>query len=348
LNTSEIPLVLILVFGGLLVSFLGARAIRMVLIGSIPSLEKSSSRLKRFISLAQIILFLMILGFFIPLLEVQPFMDTLFRQVVRVSLVLVTGFLAVWGILLFEEVLLKHYSLDKKDNLKARKVHTQFQLFKKIVFLIIGLVTFMVLIMSFESFRKIGTALIASAGVASLIIGLAAQKTLAAILSGLQLAITQPVRIDDVVVVEGEWGRIEEIALTYVVVRTWDLRRLILPTTYFLEKPFQNWTRVSSELLGTIFLYTDYRVSVDRIREEVYQVLSEDPRWNGKAWGVQVTDNRDGQLEMRILLSASDAADAWDLRCSLREKMLSFISDQYPEVLPVTRIILESGNSGQG
>jgi len=149
--------------------------------------------------------------------------------------------------------MLKGFSMEHEDNLRSRKVHTQVSMLRKIVFLLVLLVSFFILLMSFEAFRRIGTALLASAGIAGLVIGVAAQKTLAAVLSGIQLAITQPVRIDDVVIVENEWGRIEELTITYIVIRTWDLRRLIVPTTYFLEKPFQNWTRVSADLMGEYY-----------------------------------------------------------------------------------------------
>jgi len=335
--------ILILFFGALIVSVLVSRTVKIILLKSFPLIEKGSPWFKKCIALGQFIVFLVILVFFAPLMELPPYLDTFFRQVVKILMALSMGILAAWSILVLQEVLVRKYSVQEKDNLKARKIHTQFQLFKKIIFLIIGIVTFLGVMMSFEAFRRIGATLIASAGVAGIIIGFAAQKTLAAILSGLQLAITQPVRIDDVVIVEGEWGKIEELTLTYVVVRTWDLRRLIVPSTYFLEKPFQNWTRVSAELLGTVFIYTDYSLSVDLIREEIRRILKEDPRWDGKAWGVQVTDSSRGQMELRILVSASNAGEAWDLRCAVRERILSFIREKYPEALPRTRIQVEPG-----
>ncbi|MBN1332791.1 MAG: mechanosensitive ion channel [Synergistales bacterium] len=337
-------LILILFFGGLIVSFIISRTLKIIILKSFPLIEKGSPWLKKCVFLGQFIVFLLIFVSFAPLMEFPVYLDSFFRQVLKILMALSMGLLAACSILVFQEVLVRKYSVQEKDNLKARKIHTQFQLFKKIIFLIIGIITFIAVMMSFEAFRRIGTALIASAGVAGLVIGLAAQKTLAAVLSGLQLAITQPVRIDDVVIVEGEWGKIEELTLTYVVVRTWDLRRLIVPTTYFLEKPFQNWTRVSSDLLGTVFIYTDYNISVDLIREEIKGILIEDPRWDGKVSGVQVTDSSKGQMELRILISASNAGDAWDLRCAVRERVLSFIRQKYPEALPRTRVQVEPGH----
>lgn len=344
LETAWVVPFLILFFGGMVVSFLVSRTVKIILLKSFSLIEKGSPWFKKCIVLGQFILFLMILVFFAPLMELPTYLETFFRQMVKFLMALSMGILGAWSILVLQEVLVRKYSLQEKDNLKARKIHTQFQLFKKIAFLIIGIVTLLAVMMSFDAFRRIGTTLIASAGVAGIIVGFAAQKTLAAVLSGLQLAITQPVRIDDVVIVEGEWGKIEELTLTYVVVRTWDLRRLIVPTTYFLEKPFQNWTRVSAELLGTVFIYTDYHISVDLVREEIRGILQEDPRWDGKVWGVQVTDSSKGQMELRILVSASNAGDAWDLRCEVRERILSFIREKYPEALPRTRVQVERGH----
>ena len=184
--------------------------------------------------------------------------------------------------------------------------------------------------------------LLASAGVVGVILGIAAQKTLANVIAGIQLAITQPIRIDDVVIVEGEWGRIEEITLTYVVVRVWDKRRLIVPVNYFLERPFQNWTRVSADLLATVYIYADYHLPVDPVRKALYEILKESNNWDGKVWGLQVTDLTDKTMELRALMSASDSSKAWDLRCEVREKLINFIQKQFPHCLPEIRAELEN------
>ncbi|HPI98591.1 MAG TPA: mechanosensitive ion channel, partial [Synergistales bacterium] len=217
LETAWVVPFLILFFGGMVVSFLVSRTVKIILLKSFSLIEKGSPWFKKCIVLGQFILFLMILVFFAPLMELPTYLETFFRQMVKFLMALSMGILGAWSILVLQEVLVRKYSLQEKDNLKARKIHTQFQLFKKIAFLIIGIVTLLAVMMSFDAFRRIGTTLIASAGVAGIIVGFAAQKTLAAVLSGLQLAITQPVRIDDVVIVEGEWGKIEELTLTYVV-----------------------------------------------------------------------------------------------------------------------------------
>jgi small-conductance mechanosensitive channel len=172
---------------------------------------------------------------------------------------------------------------------------------------------------------------------ASVIIGLAAQKIFGNFLAGIQIAFTHPINLDDVVIVENEWGRIEEITLTYVVVRIWDLRRLILPISYFIEKPFQNWTRISADILGTVFIYTDYTISIEAVREELQRILKSSDKWDGKVCGLQVTNTTEHTMELRALMSAADASAAWDLRCEVREKILEFVQKNYPEALPKTR-----------
>ncbi|RYZ24858.1 MAG: mechanosensitive ion channel, partial [Chitinophagaceae bacterium] len=176
-------------------------------------------------------------------------------------------------------------------------------------------------------------------GIGGIIIGFAAQKSLGNLLAGFQIAFTQPIRIDDVLIVEGEWGKVEEITLTYVVVNIWDQRRLILPITYFIEKPFQNWTRVSAELLGTVFLYLDYTIPIEPLRQEMTRLLSSNPLWDKRVNVVQVTDStKDSSIEVRFLMSASNSSRAFDLRCNIREAMIAFIQTNYPESLPKKRL----------
>jgi small-conductance mechanosensitive channel len=195
--------------------------------------------------------------------------------------------------------------------------------------------------MSFATVRRIGAGLLTSAGIASVIVGFAAQRSLSNLLAGFQIAFTQPIRIDDVLVVEGEWGRVEEITFTNVILKIWDERRLVLPLGYFIEKPFQNWTRSSSQLLGTVFLYVDYTIPVEAIRTELARIVAGTPRWDGRVATVQVTDVKEHTLELRALVSAADASTAFDLRCEVREKLVTFIQANYPECLPKTRAIVE-------
>ena len=238
--------------------------------------------------------------------------------------------------------LLKRYDIDRSDNLKDRKVHTQYNILEKILVFIIIVIAAAVALMLFDGVRNIGISLFASAGVAGLIIGLSAQKVLGSILAGLQIAITQPIRFDDVVIVENEWGWIEEINLTYVVVRIWDKRRLIVPSVYFLDRPFQNWTRTSADILGTVFIYTDYNVPFEALRKELTRLLEASPHWDKKVNVLQVTDARENTLEIRALMSAATSPAAWDLRVYVREKLVEFIQREYPESLPRTRIAIQN------
>lgn len=236
-----------------------------------------------------------------------------------------------------EYVILKRYNINIKDNLKARKIYTQTQTIRKILSVVIVIFGAALILMGFDSVRTIGTSILASAGLASLIIGLAAQKIFGNFLAGIQIAFTQPIRIDDVVVVENEWGTIEDITLTYVVVRIWDLRRLVLPISYFIETPFQNWTKTSADLLGTVFIYTDYTVPVTEVRNELNRILKSSEKWDGKVCVLQITDTNERVMELRALMSAADSSIAWDLRCEVREKLLKFIQEKYPDALPKTR-----------
>ncbi len=236
-----------------------------------------------------------------------------------------------------EDAILSRYDIDGKDNLRARKIYTQTQTLRKVLAVVIIIVAVALVLMGFDTFREVGTGILASAGLASLVIGFAAQKIFGNFLAGIQIAFTQPIRVDDVVIVENEWGKIEEITLTYVVVRIWDLRRLVWPISYFIEKPFQNWTRVSADLLGTVFIYTDYTIPVNEVREELNRILKSSDKWDGKVAGLQVTDAKERTMELRALMSAADSSAAWDLRCEVREKLIEFVQKNYPEALPKTR-----------
>ena len=236
--------------------------------------------------------------------------------------------------------ILKRYDITVEDNLHSRKLHTQINIFEKVVIFIIVLITVASILLSFDGIRQIGIGIFASAGVAGIIIGLSAQKVVGALLAGIQIAITQPFRIDDAVLVENEWGWIEEINLTYVVVRIWDKRRLVLPSTYFLEKPFQNWTRTNADIIGTVFLYTDYTIDFEELRTELTRLLNLSPLWDKNVNVLQVTDSKETTIEIRILVSAKNSPTSWDLRVYIREKMISFIQAQYPDSLPKTRITL--------
>lgn len=250
-----------------------------------------------------------------------------------------TWFLIVF-LKVFKERLLKKYDFNTDNNLKARKVYTQFTILENIVIFILIILAIGISLMSFESIREVGLSLLTSAGIAGIIVGLAAQKAIGTLLAGIQIAITQPIRLQDAVIVEGEWGWIEEITLTYVVVKVWDKRRLVVPSTYFIENTFQNWTRKSADIMGTVFLYTDYNVSFDAIRAELTRLLEGSPLWDKQVNVLQVTDATEKSVQIRILVSAKDSPTAWDLRVYIREKLIDFIHQNYPQSLPRTRVEL--------
>ncbi len=222
---------------------------------------------------------------------------------------------------------------------RVRGLQTQITVLRHVLEVAVVVVAGSLALMQFQVVRSVGVSLLASAGVAGLVIGLAAQKSIATLLAGIQLSITQPIRIGDTVIVENEWGWIEEITLTYVVVKVWDLRRLVIPMTYFLERPFQNWSKVAPEILGTAEIRTDYTADVDAFRAELKRILENEGKdlWNGKVQAVQVTDSTDRIKLLRVLISAADSGKAFDLRCLIREKLFAFMTNQHPDWLPVTR-----------
>lgn len=256
------------------------------------------------------------------------------------TVLIICGF--TWCLLVLMQILkklfIKQYDISQEDNLKARKVLTQINILVKVANFVIILLGIGLILISFESVRKVGVGFFASAGLAGIIIGFSAQKAIGTLIAGIQIAITQPFRLEDAVVVEGEWGWIEEINLNYIVVRIWDLRRLVLPTTYFLETPFQNWTRTSASLLGSVYLYTDYTISFDALRKELDRMLETTSLWDNKVKVLQVSDAKEHTVEIRILVSAKNSPTAWDLRVFVREKMIEFIQKNYPECLPKTRV----------
>ena len=264
-------------------------------------------------------------------------------HLLKLLIIFFISWVIIRSIKLGRDIVLLRYDISEKDNLKARRVYTQFKIIERILVFIVILIALAVALMTFEQIRRIGVSLFASAGVAGIILGFAAQKLIGNVLAGFQIALAQPIRIEDVVIVEKEWGWIEEITLTYVVVRIWDKRRLILPTTYFIEKPFQNWTRVSADILGTVFIYTDYTVPIDKLREELSKVLQSDKNWDGKVNVLQVTDSTERTMEIRALMSAADSPSAWDLRVNVREKLIDFLQKNYPESLPKSRIDIAKG-----
>jgi len=287
-------------------------------------------------------------AYIIPLLAVLavfPNLQLPEAWVVRVERI--TGILTIaataWGfvalIMLGADYAKGTQNRDVEDNLRFRQIETRVDILSRVAVTLVIIIATATALMTIPAVRAIGATLLASAGLAGLAVGLAMRPLLENLVAGIQIALTQPIRIDDVVIVESQFGRIEEITATYVVVALWDRRRMILPLTYFIDKPFENWTRRSADLMGSVLLYTDYSLLVDELRAEVDRILPQCSQWDGNVKAVQVTDTNAQAMEIRILMSARNAAALFDLRCIVREKLIAFMQERYPDALPSTRIV---------
>jgi small-conductance mechanosensitive channel len=268
-------------------------------------------------------------------------------RLLGVVFVVLLGWIALIAVDLATTFYLLRFRLDTSDNLLARKHVTQVRILKRVASTVVVLFTVAAALMTFESVRQYGVSLFASAGAAGLILGLAAKPLFSNLIAGVQLAVTQPIRIDDAVIVENEWGVIEEITSTYVVVRVWDLRRLIVPLTYFIEKPFQNWTRDSSEIIGVVTIHADYAVPVEAVRQKLVEIVKASRLWDGRTVVLQVTDATARTIELRALVSAASAGAAFDLRCEVREKLIAFLRDEHPDALPRERAVIAIRRTGR-
>ncbi len=257
-----------------------------------------------------------------------------------VALDLVVGLTVVRALYVVSDQLLTHYRTDTADNLRARGVATQVQVARRIAVAAVSIVAISVALLSFGPVRAAGAGLLASAGLVGIAAGLAARPILTNMLAGIQIALSQPIRVDDVVVVDGEWGRIEQIALTYVVVKVWDLRRLVLPISYFIENPFENWTRTGSAILGWAHLELDYRAPVEDLRKRFLEVLGNSPDWDHQTAVLQVTGAGTETIQVRCLMSATDSSRSWNLQCEVREKLIAYLREEHPESLPQLRVQL--------
>jgi small-conductance mechanosensitive channel len=258
-------------------------------------------------------------------------------KAVSIAIALINAVLVIQMIRAVEDMAVVGTESRIADTYKMRGLQTRLRVLRQLLTFIVAMIALGAILMNIDAVRQIGTGLLASAGVAGVIVGLAAQKSLTTIIAGLQIALTNPMKIGDVVIVESNYGTIEEITLTDVVVKIWDLRRLILPITYFLEKPFEDWTRGSSELLGTVFLYVDYAIPIEAIRAEAQKIIAASPLWDKRAYAVHVTDWKSSSVEVRILVSADTAPQLFELRCLVREKILTYIQEQNPQSFPQVR-----------
>lgn len=287
--------------------------------------------------------------FILPILDLDPRYADVVAKGSSILIILAVATVSFETVNVSQKVLLAEADLLQADNLRARKIYTQVKLLGKAVHVAIALCTVATILMLFQQVRHVGTSLLASAGIAGIIAGIAAQQTLANLFAGFQIALAQPIRQDDVVVVEGEWGRIEEITLTYVVVHIWDDRRLILPLSYFIQKPFQNWTRMSADLLGSVFVWVDYSFPVEEGRKALKAIVENNPLWDKRFWNLQVADASEKTMQLRVLATSSDSSKSWDLRCKIREDFIAYIKDHHPQCLPRLRTELDRRNgNGRG
>jgi small-conductance mechanosensitive channel len=288
----------------------------------------------------RIAVMILALGLAVTVSPLDPAPSEFIRQTLVFLFIITIGWMLIGASDMWAVVYLRQFNMASEDNLIARKHVTQARILQRVAALLIAIVTLGLALLTIPAVRQWGMSLLASAGVVGIIAGFALQPLLTNLIAGVQIATGQPVRLDDAIIVEGEWGTVEEITSTYVVVKLWDWRRMILPLTYFIQKPFQNWTRETTRLIGSAFLYVDYEAPIDRLRLELERICRESPHWDGDVLSLQVTDITDRVAQVRCLASAENGAAAFDLRCQIREKMLAFMRDQCPEALPRDRVDL--------
>lgn len=287
---------------------------------------------------------LLALGAGLKSIEFGPRVEDMWSIGARMVFALLVGWLILRAMSAGKAMLEDRADISVEDNLKARRQRTRISILYRICQCIVGFFVIAMMLIAIPGVRTIGVSLMASAGLAALAVGAAAQPALKNLIAGIQMAFSEPIRLDDVVIIEGEWGRIEEIKLTYVIVRIWDDRRMVVPVSYFLEKPFQNWTTKTSDLLGTVFFHVDPAADIARIRAKFVAAVQANSRWDGRVAIMQVTEHRHEALELRGLLSARNAGIAFDLRCEVREAVMDFLRTEMPEALVRTRQRLEAGN----
>ncbi|MDX5401904.1 MAG: mechanosensitive ion channel family protein [Rhodobacterales bacterium] len=291
-------------------------------------------RAKRPMRLAFILLALIVV---LPRVSLPWNWDRFLQHLAMILLIILLGWTVLLLTNLYADRSVSRYRFDTDDNLAARKYVTQVRVLRRTVNIVVVIFTVAAVLLTFEGVQQYGVSLFASAGAAGLVLGLAARPVLANLIAGVQIAITQPIRLEDVVIVEGEWGWIEEIFATYVVVRIWDWRRMVVPLSYFIEKPFQNWTRETASVIGAVFWHLDYTVPVPEVRKKLEELVNASPYWDGQVVNLQVTDTDKDTITLRGLMSARTSPQAWDLRCEIREKLIDWLQDAYPQALPRLR-----------
>jgi small-conductance mechanosensitive channel len=277
----------------------------------------------------------------LPGLPLQAESAALLQRIASLTVIGAVGWIFAALVNSGAEFVISRQDIEAEDNLAARRIQTQVRVLRRLLIALVVVVTASVMLMTIPAVRNFGISLFASAGVAGIVVGMAARPALSNLIAGLQIALTQPIRLDDVVIVEGEWGWIEEIAATYVVVRIWDWRRLVVPLSYFIEHPFQNWTRRSAAIIGSVTWHLDYGTPIALLREKLREFLEASPHWDGKVQSLQVVGSDRQTIEVRALMSAVSSPKAWDLRCEVREKMIAFLQKEHPRCLPRLRASVE-------
>ncbi|HEY1808946.1 MAG TPA: mechanosensitive ion channel domain-containing protein [Acidobacteriaceae bacterium] len=278
----------------------------------------------------------------LPGLELPQVLKSALEHITGLGLIAATAWLVILFVDVARDVVAGRYRIDVSDNLTARRLQTQFDMLHRITVVLVVIVTASIMLMTFPAIKHIGVSILASAGLASLVVGMAMKDTLSNLVAGVQIAFAQPFRIEDAVVIDNEWGWIEEIGMMYVVVRIWDLRRLVIPLSYFLENAFQNWTRNSADLLGNTILYVDYTVPLEEMRAELKRICESSQKWKGQVCVLQVTDASEHTMQVRALMDARNSGDAFDLRCVVREGLIVWLQKNYPGSLPRYRGEMET------
>ncbi len=279
----------------------------------------------------------------LPVVAIDAPVSNGLRHLVGLGIIAGVAWLVVSVSWIVDDLALDRYRDGGPDDLHARTVETQIAILRRLFVTSVAIVALAIGLLTFPEAQSLGASILASAGIAGIVIGMAARPVLSNLLAGIQIALTQPIRLEDVVVIDGEWGRIEEITTTYVVVRIWDLRRLVVPLSAIIEQPVENWTRTKAQILGTVEIHADYRVPVDDVRAELKRVLDGSKLWDGEAWGLQVTDSTERAMTLRALMSAADSGAAWDLRCLVRERLIGYLQEHHPGALP--RLRAETGSA---
>jgi small-conductance mechanosensitive channel len=281
-----------------------------------------------------------------PMLHLEPAVAPTVRHAGTLLLILCFGWLLISLISVLDEYLRERLASGAvRDERRAKRILTRVGILDRVLTILVLVLTAAAMLVTFPEGRDIGASIFASAGIAGLVLGIAARPAAEHLIAGLQVALTEPFHLDDVVIVEGEWGRIEEITSTYVVVRIWDLRRLVVPLTYLLEKPFQNWTRSGTALLAQVTIEVDYSTPVAKLRDQVGEIVASSKLWDQGSWNLQVVEAGERTMRLRVLASAADSGNAWNLRCEIREKLIAYLQEHYPWALPRIRATVEGGSA---